>query len=204
MKAEGALRTMTAKHSAPLTTVITHASRLLYFVFAGCCLLVAPHTATAENFRVNREFGPGSSWQSPRLSNDPVESVEVVVRRLDSRRRSTSLTLQFNDGLTFENGRRMQVDQEYNHTISWDGHNVEPHGRRLVMSVIDGPVYIEEVNVRQSRSYRDDRNDRCSRDRRCNGDRNNHDDRRCSGGGRDRDDDDEDDSRCDGDRRYRR
>ncbi len=169
--------------------------RGLLFLSCTLVLAVAPGRADAETFSVRRDFRPGSSWESPRLDNAPVESVQVVVRRLDPRRRNTTLSVQFDDGLAFENGRRMQVDREFNHTLSWDGHDADPRGRRLVVNVNDGPVFIEEVTVNQRPRFGRDHGSYYDHDR-CHGDR------RCGDGGPRYDDDRyHGDHRCDGDRR---
>ena len=112
-------------------------------------LSAAAATAAADNFQVNRDLPPGGTWQSPRISNGPINSVQVTVRRLDPKAKDTFLTLQFDDGLTFDSGRHVQVDHEFSHSVGWDGRSVVANGRRLVIAAGGGPVHIDNVVVTQ-------------------------------------------------------
>ncbi|MCB0324786.1 MAG: hypothetical protein KDD69_14485 [Bdellovibrionales bacterium] len=91
---------------------------------------------------VNKTIHPGQT-EKVELHDKSISRIDVVCRR-EGNNTETQLNVGLEDSPPFG---PQQVDQNVNHVIRWQPGNLNPRGRELLVSTINGPVFVESVHV---------------------------------------------------------
>lgn len=117
-----------------------------------CCGAWSPVLADdSEFFNVQTVVGDGSDgriyrkWEQ-QIHEERVRSVEVTLQR-KSGSKDTYVNLRFGDGMTFENGKRVQLGDSSERTVSWNVDGRKPEGKPLVLNAYKGEVEVRSVRV---------------------------------------------------------
>ena len=136
---------------------------LLLYSFLSTALLLAGFSNSAEAERAKSDFfeprmtiGDGKDgrvWKNWRATtaNYPIERVQVRLRKTKGGT-DAYVNLRIDGGATFENGRRVRLNDNDTKTLSWSAGNVHPNGKQLVLNIYKGEAYVESVKVYYARA----------------------------------------------------
>jgi len=114
--------------------------------------LVATSQETIQHFTVGQVISDGKAgrvwneWKSS-IPEGSVDSVSVVMRR-DTGGADTYINLRYENGQTFENGKRVYLHDTGSKTVFWNLKGEAPNGRALILNAHNGEVFIEAIEVK--------------------------------------------------------
>lgn len=126
------------------------------FLLAGLVILSFTSASSADNFvPQNKRIGDGSDgapfgrWtHSPQ--NIAISQVSFKLRKF-SGGDDAYLNLRFGDGDTFENGRRVYIQDNSQNTVTFSAGNKSPNGQQLVLNAYNGGFIITGYKIKYSK-----------------------------------------------------
>ncbi len=79
------------------------------------------------------------------LKNDPIERVDVVLRRTNGGT-ETQLSVGLEDSATLFGGPQ-QVDKNEDHVLRFEAGSIKPKDKDLILNAINGNIFVESVHV---------------------------------------------------------
>jgi|GEM_PF-4601401 len=121
----------------------------------GMVLHLTEKVQAQESFSPNMVIGDGKNgnayakWTES-IKNQGVESVSASVRRLKGTN-TTYVNIRFQDGLTFENGKRIYLTDDRSRIVTWNGGGQQSGGKPLTLMAYGGEVLLESIEIRYAR-----------------------------------------------------
>ncbi len=145
--------------------IVMKGARLIFFfvcltlVWLGAApfeFFVSEASAQSEQdtFTVNQNFSDGKAgrrfgqWRQ-QVQERQIQSILVILQK-SSGGKDTFVNLRFNGGQTFDNGRRVYLQDTNVQSVEFNLAGTAPQGQPLVLNVYNGEVHLSTVVVRYS------------------------------------------------------
>ena len=102
--------------------------------------------ATTETVNLDTRIRNGNSAQV-NVKGGTITRIEVEVRRLNAKQQDTHLTAEYSDGRAVDGGRRLQVDRQDFHEVSWEEEDGREEHRRITLTARNGDVEVRRVTI---------------------------------------------------------
>ena len=107
---------------------------------------LAAAAASTETVNLDLNLRNGGSAQV-NVKGGTITRIEVEVKRLNAKQQDTYLTAQYSDGDPVDGGRKLQVDRQDLHELSWEEDGGHAEDRRITITAHNGDVHIRRVVV---------------------------------------------------------